>query len=131
MLAHFSVTESDLQKVIATALESGGDYADLYFEHSFKNHLSLRDGAVNQASSNIDFGMGVRVVNGDQTGYAYIEDVTLPQMLNAARTASRIAQGGSTFKSCNVTEKIFPNHYLIINSWEEASVQEKKPWLQR
>ena len=131
MLAHFGVTENDLQKVIATSLENGGDYADLYFEHTFKNHLSLRDGAVNQASSNIDFGMGVRVVNGDQTGYAYIEEITLPQMLSAARTASRIAQGGNKFKSCNVTEKIFPNHYPIISSWEEASVQEKKPWLQK
>ena len=28
---HFGVTEADLQKVLAVALEKGGDYADLYF----------------------------------------------------------------------------------------------------
>ena len=56
---HFGVTEADLRKVMATALEKGGDYADLYFEHTFNNNVSLMDGKVNNCGSNIDFGMGV------------------------------------------------------------------------
>ena len=39
------------------------------------------DGKVNNCSSNIDFGMGVRVLAGDQSGYAYVEGVTLEEML--------------------------------------------------
>ena len=35
------------------------------------------DGKVNNCGSNIDFGMGVRVLSGDQSGYAYVEGVTL------------------------------------------------------
>ena len=88
---HFGVTEADLKKVLTVALEKGGDYADLYFEHSFNNNVSLMDGKVNSCSSNIDFGMGVRVLAGDQSGYAYVEGVTLEEMLRAARTAARIA----------------------------------------
>ena len=34
----------DLKKVMAVALEKGGDYADLYFEHTFNNSVSLMDG---------------------------------------------------------------------------------------
>ena len=68
---HFGVSESDMKKVLTAALEKGGDYADLFFEHSYRNNVGLQDGAVNRASSNIDFGMGVRVLAGDQTGYAY------------------------------------------------------------
>ena len=30
---HFGVSESDMKKVLAAALEKGGDYADLFFEH--------------------------------------------------------------------------------------------------
>ena len=67
---YFKVSEGDLRKVLAAALEKGGDYADLFFEHSYRNNVGLQDGAVNRASSNIDFGMGVRVLSGDQTGYA-------------------------------------------------------------
>ena len=73
-------------------MEKGGDYADLFFEHSYRNNVGLQDGAVNRASSNIDFGMGVRVLAGDQTGYAYVENVTLDEMLKAARTAARIGE---------------------------------------
>lgn len=51
-----------MKKVLAAALEKGGDYADLFFEHSYRNNIGLQDGAVNRASSNIDFGMGVRVI---------------------------------------------------------------------
>ena len=86
---YFKVSEGDLRKVLAAALEKGGDYADLFFEHSYRNNVGLQDGAVNRASSNIDFGMGVRVLSGDQTGYAYVENVSLDEMLKAARTAAR------------------------------------------
>jgi TldD protein len=87
MLTHFGVTENDLRKVIAVALEKGGDYADLYFEHTLSNSLGLQDGEVNNAGSDIQYGVGIRVVAGDQTGYAYVENVTMSEMVNAARTA--------------------------------------------
>ena len=50
------MSEGDLRKVLAAALEKGGDYADLFFEHSYRNNVGLQDGAVNRASSNIDLG---------------------------------------------------------------------------
>ena len=131
MLTHFGVSESDLKKVITTALEKGGDYADLFFEHTFSNSISLQDGAVNRAYSNIDFGMGVRVINSDQTGYAYVENITLDEMLKAAKTASRIASGNKRTASLNVSEQIFPNFYPIQRSWEDVSVKDKAPYVQQ
>jgi len=131
MLAHFGVTENDLKKVMATALENGGDYVDLFFEHTFDNALTLRDGAVNRASSNIDFGVGVRVVVGDQTGYAYVENVTMDEMLKAARTASRIATSGVKTKSVDITEKTFSNYYPVVKSWEDVGVNDKTPYVQK
>lgn len=130
--AHFGVSENDLQKVLATALEGGGDYADLFFEHSYSNSISLRDGAVNRATSNIDFGVGVRVLAGDQTGYAYVEEVTLEAMLRAARTAARIATGTTKKAPVNLTEiPISRSYYAIQTPWEEIAVKEKTPYLQK
>ena len=85
-LDHFEVTRDLLQKVIRTAMEKGGDYADLYFEHTLAHYSSLEDGTVNSAYSNIGFGVGIRVLKGDQTGYAYSENVTPEAMMKAART---------------------------------------------
>ena len=74
---HFGVSEADLKKVLAAALEKGGDYADLFFEHTISNSIRLMDGAVNNSYSNIDYGVGVRVLTGDQSGYAYVENITV------------------------------------------------------
>ena len=129
---HFSVTENQLKKVISTALEKGGDYADLFFEHTLSNSLGLQDKAVNRSSSNIDFGMGVRVVSGDQSGYAYIEDISLEEMLNAARTAARIA-GESAVKSTAALSDISVNKslYQVTTAWDEVTVKLKMPYLQQ
>jgi TldD protein len=131
MLKHFNVTESDLRKVMTVALEKGGDYADLFFEHTFSNSLVLQDGTVNRAHSNIDFGVGIRVVSGDQQGYAFVENITLDEMIKAARVASRIANGSAKTPPVKVDEKIFKNHYPIVRSWEDETIQTKIPYLQK
>jgi len=130
---HFGVSQSDLKKVLTAALEKGGDYADLFFEHSFRNNVGLQDGAVNRASSNIDFGVGVRVLSGDQTGYAYVENVTLDEMLKAAHTSARIASGAVKAKQpADLTEKTSRNNYYgVKTAWDEISVKEKMPYLQK
>ena len=131
MMTRFNVTGNDLQKVIAAALEKGGDYADLYFEHTLDNRVNLQDGEVNRASSDIQYGVGIRVVSGDQTGYAYVENVSVKEMLKAARTASRIASGSAKTPPVKIDEPVFKNHYPVVNSWEEASVKAKMPYLQK
>ena len=131
-LDYFKVSEEDLRKVLSAALEKGGDYADLFFEHSYRNNIGLQDGAVNRASSNIDFGMGVRVLAGDQTGYAYVENVTLNEMLQAARTAARIADSQASYQSINLTEKrIASNYYQVKTAWDEIAINDKMPFLQK
>ena len=129
---YFKVSEGDLRKVLAAALEKGGDYADLFFEHSYRNNVGLQDGAVNRASSNIDFGMGVRVLAGDQTGYAYVENVTLDEMLKAARTAARIATGSANTTAINLTEKACTNNFYNVQTpWDEIAINDKMPFLQK
>jgi TldD protein len=131
-LAHFGVTALELKKVLAVALEKGGDYADLFFEHTFSNSLSLQDGAVNRSGANIDFGVGVRVLSGDQTGYAYVEDVTLNEMLKAARTAARIASGNRRTEPVNLTEKrVVKNYYSVATPWDAVVLKDKMPYLQK
>ncbi|MDR2233442.1 MAG: TldD/PmbA family protein, partial [Tannerella sp.] len=129
-LNHFGVTTNDLQKVLSTALEKGGDYADLFFEHTFNNSIGLQDGAVNRTSSNIDFGVGIRVLSGDQSGYAYVENVSLPDMLKAAQTASRIAAIGRQKEPVNLTElPAVNNYYKVQTPWDREMVKDKMPFV--
>ena len=128
----FGVTREDLQKLINIALEEGGDYADLYFEYSISNELALRDGEVNAAGSHIDFGVGIRVISGDQTGYAYAESTTMQQMEYAARTAARIASSANKYiPPQNITELKGNNFYPIGKGWDEFFLADKMPYLNK
>lgn len=132
ILVHFSITENDLLKVINEALGKGADYADIFFEHTFRNSISLRDGEVNRAASNIDFGVGIRVVSGDQTGYAYVENTEIAELLKAAKTAAGIASIPSKgITPIEIKEKHFRNHYKIERPWLHISVADKKSFVQK
>lgn len=132
ILDHFSITENDLLKVINEALGKGADYADIFFEHTFSNSISLRDGEVNRAASNIDFGVGIRVVSGDQTGYAYVENTQIAELLKAAKTAAGIASIPSkAITPIEIKEKHFRNHYKIEKPWLDISVADKKSFVQK
>ena len=130
-LNHFEVSRGLLNKIISVAMEKGGDYADLYFEHTLRNTSALEDGKVNSAYSNIGYGVGIRVLKGDQTGYAYSEDVTQEAMLKAARTAANIADSQGTFSPVKVSEYLPPDYYSVKTSWENTSVKDKIPFVQR
>ena len=93
----FQVGESQLDTLVAEALRHGGDYCDLFFENTTYGNLTLRDGIVNAAGRHIDYGVGIRVLCGEKTGYAYAESTALPDMLASARAAAAIADGTSAF----------------------------------
>ena len=131
-LDFFSVSVEDLQKLIATALERGGDYADLFFEYSTLNNLILKDKKVAVAGSDIDFGVGIRVLKGDQTGYAYAESTKTEKMMEAAKMAAVIASGDCRATApVAVTELRGPRHYPEENSWDCYPAERKIEFLQK
>src|SRR6185436_5017402 len=81
-------------RLLALALEAGGDYADLYFEFLVFANYMLEEEQIRTLGRSITLGLGVRVTKGDATGYAYCEDLSWEKMAHAARTAGQIAAGG-------------------------------------
>lgn len=82
-----------LGQVLSEALARGGDYADVYVEHEESASLSLDDSRIKSATSGVSLGVGVRVCDGDRTGYAYSADLTPERLMRAARVAANIASG--------------------------------------
>ena len=131
-MSFFGVTEENLRELISIALSKGGEYADLFFEHSVINELTLRDGEVNAAGTHIDYGVGIRVVKGEKTGYAYSEITTMPLMKKAALTAAQIADEATATLQVTPETKILKsdNLYPIGKNWEETNIEYKIPYLQ-
>ena len=131
-MSFFGVTEENFRELISIALSKGGEYADLFFEHSVINELTLRDGEVNAAGTHIDYGVGIRVVKGEKTGYAYSEITTMPLMRKAALTAAQIADETTATLEITPDTKILKsdNLYPIGKNWEETNIEYKIPYLQ-
>ena len=127
---HFGVDEKIVLDVMQTALDRGGDYCDIYFQHSIANTVGLEDNAVNRAYANVDFGVGIRVVSGDQTGYSFTEEITPQAMKLAAATAANIANRNKTVAPVELEHKTIPNYYPIKTLWDDVKIDRKIPYLQ-
>ena len=87
----FQVDTPLLDRLTEEGLRSGGSYCDLFFENTTYGSLLLRDGAVTSGGNHVDFGVGIRVLAGEKTGYAYSESTTPADMTACARAAAQIA----------------------------------------
>jgi TldD protein len=98
----YGLTYGDIDKLLATALARGGDYADLYFEYRVANSVNIEEEIVKQAAKSISQGVGVRVIIGDKTGYAYTDEIAFDAIRHAAETASHIARSGGSKRIAGV-----------------------------
>lgn len=129
--AEFGITDSLCRKVLDRALAKGGDFADLYFEHTISNYIGLEDGKVDRAFGDINLGVGIRVVNGDQTGYGFTQELTEESMLAAASTAASIADGSSKKAARKFINPVINNYYPLTRLLSDVSLSSKLPLVKR
>ena len=126
----FNVTEPQLQTLTATALAHGGDYCDLYFEHTTFFNLMLKDGVVSSGGFHTDFGVGIRTLIGEKTGYAYSENTDMADMISAAKAASAIAAGqkatGLTYPGVNTRRQ---DLYPMQVNWRDMGADAFLPFM--
>ena len=128
----FGLDDGVLHRVLSELCARGADHADLYFQYTRSNSLSMEDGIISKASSAIDEGVGLRVVVGEQTGYAFTEDLSEDAIKAAARTASAIAHGGG-LAAPQAFETLAAPHamYSLAVPWADVGVDRKLPMIQR
>lgn len=117
--------------LLEAALSKGGDYADLFFEYRAGGGFSFEEGITRSASRAVSMGLGVRVQKGDATGYAHVEDLSLEAMTRAARTAARIADGGTPVPPERISPLSLPSRYALEAPTLGQPGAEKRSLLER
>ncbi len=98
MLEPAGLGELQLGRTLASIMQGGVDYADLYFQISRSESWSVEDRIIREGSFNLDQGVGVRAVSGEKTGLAYSDELLLPALEQAAAAARAIARQGGPGK---------------------------------
>jgi len=127
----FGITEHDLQSYIDQALSAGGDYADLYFEYLATSSLSIDESIVKSAVQGVSLGVGVRVIAGERTGYAYSDDLSPERIRRAARVAACIAKGPAKVDKTGFEEANKRDLYPILQAPNETSLTERVDLVKR
>ncbi|HNS05960.1 MAG TPA: TldD/PmbA family protein [Candidatus Saccharicenans sp.] len=110
-----------LQKVIASALKRGGDFAEVYVENRISRTILLEEGKFKSAVFGLVGGAGVRVIDGDKTGYAYSDELSEEKLLRAAEVASFIASSGKKIRPINIKEQKRPSYVTVKIPLEEVA----------
>ncbi len=84
-----------LERAFGELLGPGIDFGDLYFQHARRESWTVEDGIVKDGAHSIEQGVGVRAISGEQTGFAYSEDINAEALLAATHSARAIARDGS------------------------------------
>jgi len=125
----FGVDETLIRNTLSHALQHGGDHADLFVQHRVSNSLVLEDGEVNRAYTSASIGAGVRVIKGDQQGYAFTEDLSPLSLKRAAETAAAIADGPARAVPQTFHVQQTPSRYPLKMRWEDVRAEQKLPIL--
>jgi TldD protein len=128
----FGITEHDLEAYLSEALGAGGDYADLYFEYLATSQLTIDESIVKSAVQGVSLGVGVRVISGERTGYAYSDDLSPEKIRKAARVAACIASGPSKVDKTGFQgEARRRDLYPVLTAPSETSLAERVEFVKR
>ncbi len=127
----FGLAERDLESYLSEALSGGGEYADLYFEYLSTSAIGIDEGIVKTANEGVTLGVGVRVIAGERTGYAYSDDLSPEKIRKAARVAARIAKGPASIVKTGFEETRKHNLYPMIRTPHEAGLAERVDLVKR
>lgn len=75
-----------LAQVLRVTLSAGGEYADVFVENRFSTAIMLEDDKIERVLSGTDAGIGVRLIVGRTTAFAFSNDFSREALMNIAET---------------------------------------------
>src|SRR5258708_4747398 len=127
----FGLTARDLESYLSEALSAGGEYADLYFEYLSTSSIGIDEGIIKSATQGVTLGVGVRVIAGERTGYAYSDNLDPESIRKAARVAALIARGPATIVKTGFEEAQKHNLYPMLTAPHEMGLAERVDLVRR
>ena len=88
------IEDNVVQRVLGVALRTGGDFAEVFGEDKRVSSGNIDDGRIEELTSGLDRGAGIRVVRGDTTGFAHTADLSERGLSDAASAAAAAARAG-------------------------------------
>jgi TldD protein len=120
-----SLDKDTLGQLLEIALQNGGEFAEVYVEHTVNNSIGLDENKIRAAARGVDMGVGIRVLQEEKTGYAHSDDLNLDKLKETARVAGLIASGKAKPEPASLKQQDIPDYYMVKTSPDSIIPQEK------
>lgn len=105
-----------LEDLLAVALSTDGDFAEVFGEHTRSNGLYLVNGKLDRVVDHVLSGVGVRVFLGQRTVYASTTDLSREGLIRCARAAAdALGEGNAQISICLKPQHVTDIHPVLIN----------------
>ena len=111
--------------VLNEALSTGADYAEIFFEDSHSNALSIENGKVETATSGSLCGVGLRLLKENQCVYGYTNDISRKGLLALANSLNKSFHDKRLLTVTKLEMIKAKNRNPIIRSYDDVSREER------
>jgi TldD protein len=115
--------------VLRAARRRGGSFAEVFAEERTSTSIRLDDGKVEELSTGVDRGAGVRVAVGTTYGYAYSNRLDRDSLLEAAEAASAALREDAPGAVVDLTARQGPGTNRAEHPAAEVPAAAKVDWL--
>ena len=102
-----------LERLLGIALSTGGDFAEVFGEHTISNQIQMIDGRIDRVGDQVLSGVGIRIFKGERTVYASTSDLTESGLLSCARSAADAMGEGNAPISIRLTQQAVLNRHPV------------------
>ncbi len=110
------IKQNLLEELISVAMSTGGDFAEVYAQHTRSNSLQFVEGKIDRAVDTVLSGVGIRVFREQRTVYASTSDLSREGLLRCARSAAdAMGEGNAQISICLTPKSVLDRHPVIVN----------------
>ena len=88
------LNENTVAKILEYGLQQGADFTEVFVEDSVSSSINLLDQKINEISSSNSFGIGIRLLCGNEAYYGYSSDVDETNLLKLTKNLGQSRKDG-------------------------------------
>ena len=113
------------KNVLDSCLKTGGDFAEIFFESTTKNSIVMMDGHVEEISTKLIYGAGIRILLDKQQVYGYTNDVSEKGLLDLSKRLRETYNGKPLGIEFELKDLSYVNHNKLDRLSKDIPNSEK------
>lgn len=120
-----------IEKILYKALLHGGDFSEVFLEDTRNQNIKMLGGKIEENISGLDFGIGIRIIDGFKSIYVYSNNLEEENLLKIAENASRTLKQANFKGNINLLERKIPDYNPVKTPFKVINTKEKIDLLKR